>query len=72
MNEAAIDAARTAAAQYLRQEGYGREADIVASGEGDDFREVRIAAALWNILNATKPSAPATTRLGRRIAGEEC
>lgn len=63
-------AAREAAARYFRSQGYGREASIVASGQGDDFSEVRIALYLWDIMNV--PPAPPTKRKGRRLAGEEC
>ncbi len=69
-NNRGIEAARTAAAQYLKAQGYAHEANLVAEGRGDDFREVGIALALWNIMNV-RPSPP-TKRLGRRIAGEEC
>lgn len=67
---AGIETARLAAAQLLRSEGYAEEARIVEDGEGDDFREVRIALSLLRILD-TRPPAP-THRAGRRIAGEEC
>lgn len=69
-NDEGLAAAREAAAQYLRAEGYRSEADLVAGGLGDDFREVRIALALGKILG--KPSQPPTKQLGRRLAGEEC
>lgn len=65
-----IETARIAAAQYLRAQGYEQEAKLIAEGQGDDFREVGIALALWNIMNV-RPSPP-TKRLGRRIVGEEC
>lgn len=64
------EAARIAAAQYLKAQGYEQEAKLVAEGQGDDFREVAIARALWNIMNV--PPSPPTKRLGRRIVGEEC
>lgn len=67
---ASIEAARLAAAHYLRADGYSEEARLVETGQGDDFREVRIALSLLRILDA-KP-APPTHRGGRRIAGEEC
>ncbi len=65
-----IEAARGAAAQYLKAQGYWREAELVAAGDGDDFREVAVALALWDIMNPK--SSPPTTRGGRRIVGEEC
>ncbi len=64
------EAARAAAAQYLRGQGYAHEAEIVLSGKGDDFVEVRIAAALWNIMHV--PPTPPVKRNGRRLVGEEC
>lgn len=67
-----LNAARAAAADYLREQGYGREADLAASGAGDDFQEVRLALALWKIMNPARTSAPPAVRHGRRIAGEEC
>ncbi len=66
----AIEAARAAASQYLRAQGYAREAEIVAAGEGDYFREVGIALSLWKIMNTPPP--PPVKRGGRRIVGEEC
>lgn len=42
----AIERARKAAATYLASRGYDDEARRAASGEGDDFAEVRIALAL--------------------------
>lgn len=66
----ALEAARLAAAQYLKAQGYAQEAHLIAEGKGDDFREVGIALALWNIMNP--PTSPPTQRLGRRIVGEEC
>lgn len=66
----AIEAAREAAAQYLQRQGYEQEAKLVLEGKGDEFREVGIALALWNIMHI--PPAPPTKRLGRRIVGEEC
>ncbi|MGV3481328.1 MAG: hypothetical protein ACO1O3_15370 [Sphingobium sp.] len=42
----AIERARDAAATYLASRGYDDEARRAASGEGDDFAEVRIALAL--------------------------
>lgn len=65
-----IEAARSAAAQYLQMQGYTGEAKLVSQGLGDDFREVAIALALWNIMHV--PPSPPTKRFGRRIAGEEC
>lgn len=65
-----LEAARLAAAQYLKAQGYAREAQLVTEGQGDDFREVGIALALWRIMNP--PPSPPTKRLGRRIVGEEC
>ncbi|MBY8823722.1 hypothetical protein [Sphingomonas colocasiae] len=41
-----IERARDAAATYLASRGYDDEARRAASGEGDDFAEVRIALAL--------------------------
>lgn len=41
-----IERARDAAAAYLASRGYGDEAKRAASGDGDDFAEVRIALAL--------------------------
>ena len=70
--QSAIEAARAAAAQYLRAKGYTGEADIVSEGRGDDFQEVRIALALWDIINPAAPASPPTRKHGRRIAGEEC
>ena len=67
----AIALARAAAAEHLRGQGYPQEADIVASGDGDDFAEVRLALALHKIM-ASKPGAPPVKRLGRRLVGEEC
>jgi hypothetical protein len=67
-----IAAARAAAAEYLRSRGYGNEADIVSDGKGDDFQEVRIALALWDIMRPKPAAAPPATKNGRRIAGEEC
>ena len=71
-DQAALEVARAAAAQYLRAKGYGREADIAAGGDGDDFQEVRIAIAIWQIMNPAPAVARLTKRNGRRIAGEEC
>lgn len=71
-NQAALGAARAAAAQYLRARGYVREADMSARGDGDDFQEVRIAIALWQIMNPAPVVAPPAKRYGRRIVGEEC
>ena len=65
-----LEAARLAAAQYLKAQGYAQEAHLVTEGQGDDFREVGIALVLWRIMNP--PSSPPTQRLGRRIVGEEC
>jgi hypothetical protein len=45
---------------------------MAAEGEGDDFQEVRMAVALWHIMNPAPAAAPPTRRHGRRIAGEEC
>jgi len=45
-----LKAARLAAAQYLKAQGYAQEAHLVTEGQGDDFREVGIALALWNIM----------------------
>lgn len=70
MENRGLEAARLAAAQYLKARGYAQEAHLIAEGQGDDFQEVRIALALWKIMNPP-PSSP-TKRLGRRIAGEEC
>ena len=67
-----LEAARAAAAQYLRAQGYVREADVAAGGEGDDFREVRIAIAMWQIMKPASVTAPPIKRHGRRIVGEEC
>lgn len=69
-NVAKIEAARAAAAKYLRGQGYEREASMIAEGHGDDFREVRIALALWNIMHPAL--TPPIKKGGRRIAGEEC
>lgn len=41
-----IEAARAAAAAYLRERGYHQEAATVSAGEGDDFPEVRLASQL--------------------------
>jgi hypothetical protein len=41
-----IERARDAAATYLASRGYRDEAKRAASGEADDFAEVRIALAL--------------------------
>lgn len=71
-NQAALAAARAAAARYLREQGYDREAQMAAGGKGDDFQEVRLAIALWHIMNPPPAAAPPTRRHGRRIAGEEC
>ena len=71
-DQAVLEAARAAAAQYLRAQGYIREADTVAGGEGDDFQEVRIAIAIWKIMNPASLTAPPMKRHGRRIVGEEC
>jgi len=71
-NQAALEAARAAAAQYLRAQGYVREADVAAGGDGDDFQEVRIAIAIWQIMNPVPVVAPPAKRHGRRIVGEEC
>ena len=71
-NQAALHAARAAAAQYLRAQGYVREADMAAGGDGDDFQEVRIAFAIWQIMNPAPVAAPPAKRHGRRIVGEEC
>ena len=71
-NQASLEAARAAAAQYLRAQGYVREADMAAGGDGDDFQEVRIAIAIWQIMNPAPVVAPPAKRYGRRIAGEEC
>lgn len=71
-DQACLEAARAAAAQYLRAQGYIREADMAAGGEGDDFQEVRMAVAIWQIMNPAPVSAPPVKRHGRRIAGEEC
>jgi hypothetical protein len=67
---APIEAARAAAARYLEDQGYAREAAMVAACEGDDFAEVRIALALCGILKteATEPRSA----MRRRMAGEEC
>lgn len=70
--KAGLDAARAAAAHYLREQGYPREADMAADGKGDDFQEVRIALSLWQIMNPAPVLAPPVKRHGRRIAGEEC
>lgn len=64
--------ARSAAAQYLREQGYTREAELISAGEGDDFREVRIALGVWRIMNPAGMPAPPTKHFGRRIVGEEC
>ena len=64
--------AREAASRYFLSAGYTREAELAASGEGDDFPEVRIAVALLDILDPAPRAAPQTRRNGRRIAGEEC
>ncbi len=66
----ALEAARAAAARYMRQAGYPGEAELIEAGKGDDFSEVRIALALWDILNV-RPSPP-VMRKGRRLVGEEC
>ena len=72
MADPAIAAARAAAAKYLADGGYPREAEIVAAGRGDDFAEVRMALELYAIIKpeVTLPPRPAPMR--RRIAGEEC
>lgn len=71
-DKAGLNAARAAATHYLRGQGYTREADMAAGGEGDDFQEVRIALSLWQIMNPEPVSTPPMNRHGRRIAGEEC
>ena len=71
-NPAALKIARAAAAQYLRGQGYEREAGMAADGTGDDFQEVRMAVAIWHIMNPSPAAPPPTRRHGRRIAGEEC
>lgn len=71
-NQAALEVARAAAAQYLRAQGYIREADMAAGGDGDDFQEVRIAVAIWRIMNPAPVVPPPAKRYGRRIAGREC
>ena len=63
-------AARAAAAQYLRAQGYEADAAYAEAGQSDDTREVAIALALYKILYAA-PSPP-TTYKGRRLVGEEC
>jgi len=65
-----LAAARAAAAEYLRAQGYAQEGALVAAGDGDDFLEVRIALSLWTIMNPA--SAPPIRRNGRRLVGEEC
>jgi hypothetical protein len=72
LDDHVLGAARAAAAQYLRAQGYVREADMAAGGEGDDFREVRMAIAMWHIMNPASVTAPPIKRHGRRIVGEEC
>ncbi|WP_293699953.1 MULTISPECIES: hypothetical protein [unclassified Sphingopyxis] len=71
-DQTVLEAARAAAAQYLRAQGYVREADMAAGGEGDDFREVRMAIAMWQMMNPASMTAPPIKRHGRRIVGEEC
>jgi hypothetical protein len=66
---APIEAARAAAARYLDEQGYAREAEMVAAGQGDDFAEVRIALALCDLL---KPQPVELRPFARRMAGEEC
>ncbi|MCW2368936.1 hypothetical protein [Sphingobium sp. B11D3D] len=70
MTAAPIDLARKAAAQHLRESGFADEAQRVATGEGDDFMEVRLALALLKILQPE--SGPPVRRNGRRLVGEEC
>lgn len=66
----AIETARKAAATYLTTLGFAQEAAMAASGEGDDFAEVRMALALIEIIAAeARPAAP---RFARRLVGEEC
>lgn len=71
MNDAGLGAARAAAAQYLRSQGYEQEAGMVEQGDGDAFQEVRLALSLWRIMNPAPVQSPPTKRHGRRIAGEE-
>jgi hypothetical protein len=67
----ALETARAAAAHHLRAGGFDGEAEMAASGRGDDFLEVRIALALHAIMS--RPPAPARkTRAGHRLIGEEC
>ncbi|WJT01123.1 hypothetical protein [Novosphingobium humi] len=63
-------AARAAAAQYLRAQGYGADAAYVEAGQSDDTREVQIALALHKILYVAP--TPPTKYKGRRLVGEEC
>jgi hypothetical protein len=63
-------AARAAAAQYLRAQGYHADADYVDAGQSDDSREVQIALAMHKILFVTP--TPPTRYKGRRLVGEEC
>ncbi|HZU64685.1 MAG TPA: hypothetical protein VFF98_13465 [Novosphingobium sp.] len=63
-------AARAAAAQYLRAQGYDADAAYVEAGQSDDTREVQIALAMHRILHVV-PSPP-TRYKGRRLVGEEC
>jgi hypothetical protein len=43
---ATIDRARRIAGNYLSTRGYGKEAEMVRHGAGDDFVEVRVALHL--------------------------
>jgi len=65
-----LAAARAAAAQYLRAQGYDADAAYVEAAQSDDSREVQIALAMHKILYVV-PSPP-TQYKGRRLVGEEC
>lgn len=58
----ALEAVRAAAALRLRAGGFDGEAEMAASGRGDDFLEVQIALALHAIMS--RQSAPARRTRG--------
>ena len=70
-----LAAARQAAAKLFDERGYTHEAELVRTGQGDDFAEVRTALSLLAILAAgisPLPSPVPRSRNGHRITGEEC